>query len=96
MNCRGKPDSNGDQPVRTVALYVNGARKTSWTGDGSGTMQDFSFDFAPGEIPSGFVQFMLSDETFMPGMSSANRWAYIDYVQLEAVGFPDGTVFILR
>ena len=96
MNCRGKPDSNGDQPVRTVALYVNGARKTSWTGDGSGTMQDFSFDFASGEIPSGFVQFMLSDETFMPGMSSANRWAYIDYVQLEAVGFPDGTVFILR
>lgn len=92
LNCRGTQN----EPVHSIGLYVNGARKILWTGNGSNAMQDFSYDFAAGEMPSGLVSFMLSDDSLMPGATSQNRWAYIDFVTLEATGNPDGTVITLK
>ena len=93
INCRADTET---ESVRTIAFYVNGVRKTLWVGDGSGALQEFSYAFEPNEVPAGFVDFMLSDETVIPDLPAQNRWAYIDYVQLDVTGFPDGTVFLLR
>ena len=93
INCRANTET---EAVRTIAFYVNGVRKALWVGDGKDAMQEFSYTFEANEIPAGFVDFMLSDETVIPDLTVKNRWAYIDYVQLDAVGFPNGTVFLLR
>ena len=90
INCRGTPLTH------TIGFYVNGVKKATWAGCGEEGLEDFSYEFAPGEMPTGLVSLMISDESVMSTIESANRWAYIDYVALEATGFPKGTIVQFR
>jgi hypothetical protein len=67
---------------QTVALFVNGTKAATWTGDGSGHTERFTRLFEPTELQGGYTTFELRNESIING-NITQRWATVDSLSFE-------------
>jgi hypothetical protein len=73
---------NCGEEKQTVALFVNGTKAATWTGNGSGHAERFTRLFEPTELQGGYTVFELRNESIING-DITERWATFDSLSFE-------------